>query len=410
MELNKETTLKVLDYIKNSWAKSIRDANDVVPYPFTSPSITGCFKNFFYWDNYFINKGLLIDGLDYQVKNNLDIFKYFVESIGFMPNATDLLNRTQPPFFARSVYDYYKKHNDENIIKEYLPALLKEYDYFMTNRILPMGLNAYSHSASKPQLLINYKYLSLRVLEFRESEEDKLALSSDILAIAESGLDFNMRFRTKESKVDAHKFIHLDLNCILYEVENTISEFYSILGDEEKKNEFSLKAKNRKELMDKYLYSKEDGIYLDYNYKDNSFSEIVSAVSLYPYTFGISKDKDACKKIVDMLELPYGISPCPYRGEDVYYQWDYPCIWPYTTWFSYIALKNVGLDEDAKRIALKYMECVNINFEKTGIIYEKYDGRDGSVAVTNEYETPEMLGWSAGVYKVFAEELGFDKE
>ena len=46
-----------------------------------------------------------------------------------------------------------------------------------------------------------------------------------------------------------------------------------------------------------------------------------------------------------------------------------------------------------------------INFEKTGVIWEKYDGRDGSIAVTNEYETPEMLGWSAGVYRFFVEDM-----
>jgi neutral trehalase len=70
-----------------------------------------------------------------------------------------------------------------------------------------------------------------------------------------------------------------------------------------------------------------------------------------------------------------------------------------------MGLKNVGLQEDAQRIAKKYMLDVNINFEKTGVIWEKYDGRDGAVAVTNEYETPEMLGWSAGVYRFFVEDM-----
>ena len=46
-----------------------------------------------------------------------------------------------------------------------------------------------------------------------------------------------------------------------------------------------------------------------------------------------------------------------------------------------------------------------MNFEKTSVIWEKYDGRDGAVAVTNEYETPEMLGWSAGGYRFFVEDM-----
>jgi alpha,alpha-trehalase len=89
----------------------------------------------------------------------------------------------------------------------------------------------------------------------------------------------------------------------------------------------------------------------------------------------------------------------------LYFQWDYPCIWPSNVWFGYQALKNVGLIEDAERVAKKYMLGVNINFEKTGVLWEKYDGRDGSVAITNEYHTPEMLGWSAGVYRYFVEDM-----
>lgn len=154
------------------------------------------------------------------------------------------------------------------------------------------------------------------------------------------------------------------------------------------------------------MFDKENSIYLDYNFKDGTFSKITSAISFYPYTFGISNDKEGAKKILQHLELPFGISPTASRGEDAfYYQWDYPCVWPYTTWFSYMALKNVGLVEDGERIAKKYMLNVNVNFEKAGVIWEKYDGKTGGVGVSNEYETPEMLGWSAGVYRFFVEDM-----
>ena len=78
MTINLDTTNKVNNYIKASWVKSIKMATDGVPYPYTSPSITGVFQEFYYWDNYFIHKGLMLDGLNYQVKNNLDNFAYFI--------------------------------------------------------------------------------------------------------------------------------------------------------------------------------------------------------------------------------------------------------------------------------------------------------------------------------------------
>ena len=406
MMLNKNTMKDVLEYIKNNWEKSIRPANDMVPYPFTSPSITGHFKEFYYWDNYFIHKGLMLDGFADQVKNNLDNFKYYIECFGYMPNASMLITRSQPPVFAKCVYEYYLFKGDKAILEEYLPALVKDYHFWMTQRILPCGLNAYGCTATKYQLKAIYDDLSNRVHEKRDTEEAQIELAKDILAVAESGLDFNMRFITEESKLDASKFIHLDLNCMLYDVENTIAEMYRILGQDENAKVFVEYANKRKELMDKYLFDESQGIYLDYNFVDDTFSKILSAASFYPYVYGISNDTQGAKKILQRLELPFGISPCESRGEDaLYFQWDYPCVWPYTTWFTYTGLKNVGLQEDAQRIAKKYMLDVNINFEKTGVIWEKYDGRDGAVAVTNEYETPEMLGWSAGVYRFFVEDM-----
>ena len=61
-------------------------------------------------------------------------------------------------------------------------------------------------------------------------------------------------------------------------------------------------------------------------------------------------------------------------------------------------LFNYGYDKDAERIAKKYEEVVELNFDKTGNLWEKYNVVDGTVSVSKEYETPTMMGWSAGVY------------
>ncbi len=397
---------EVLKYIKDNWMNSVRPANERVPYPFTSPSISGMYKDFFYWDTYFINQGLLLDGFDEQVKNNLDNFVHSIETLGYIPNATDLNDRTQPPLFSRCVYEYYEYKKDINIIKHYLPYILKEYNFFMTKRLLPCGLNSFmAVDCTDEDIMVHYRGLSPRVLEFSDDPDTQRVIGKDIIAIAESGLDFNMRFRTKESKISAHAFIHLDLNCFLYDVELKIAKMFEILGDEDNKNKFISYAKKRKDLVNKYLFCKEKGIYLDYNFEDDTFSEIASVVSFYPYCFGLSDDKEGALKLIKLLELPYGISPCAYRGDDVYFQFDYPMVWPYTSWFTFNALRNIGLKTDADRIATKYMSCVENNFVKTNRIWEKYDGRDGSIGVSFEYETPEMLGWSAGVYRFFSTKI-----
>lgn len=124
-----------------------------------------------------------------------------------------------------------------------------------------------------------------------------------------------------------------------------------------------------------------------------------------PYAFGISDDKDSALKVLKRLELPYGVSTAEYRGDDVYFQWDYPIVWPCMAYITYIALMNVGCAEDARRIAKKYIDVVERNFDKTGKTWEKYDALSGEIAVTSEYPTQEMLGWTAAIYRYFFEQL-----
>lgn len=404
----------VRKYILDNWTKTFHNPSEMrgeftVPKPYVSPSIGGIYTDLYYWDVYFTNLGLMEDGFDEQVENNLDNMAYFIDTLGFMPNANTLSDRSQPPLFCSAVYDYYVHKGDKAIIEQYMPYILKEYEFWETQRKTPFGLNNFSTNADMDLKFINYG-LAERVMETREEKIDKILLAEDLMAIAESGLDFNMRFRTKRSKVDAKCFLHLDLNCFLYEMEKTTAKMLSVIGKAEESAKFEKNADKRKALIEKYFYDKSQGIYLDYNFVDGKFSEIVSAISAYPYAYGISDVKEGLKKVIKPLEFEHGITVAPYRGEDIYFQWDYPCMWPATTCIIYMALKRLGLKTDAERIAKKYMTTIDDNFIKTGRLWEKYDATTGGIGQSFEYDTPEMMGWTAGVYVYFDEELKRAKE
>ena len=107
-------------------------------------------------------------------------------------------------------------------------------------------------------------------------------------------------------------------------------------------------------------------------------------------------------KVFNVLNLKYGISTAPFRGEAAtYFQWDYPALWPSNSYFAFEALNNVGLNKYANIVRDKYLNIVNNVFKKTGKLWEKYDAYNGEVSITNEYQTPTMMGWTAGVYEYF---------
>lgn len=398
---------KVTQYIKENWEKTFHPASELagdvkINHPYVSPCATDVYTEIFYWDTYFINLGLILDGYAEQARNNIDNIARFIDTLGYMPNANYILDRSQPPFFTRMVYDYAAQTGDKSVIKEYIGTILKEYEFWQTKRKNKIGLNSYRHNDNEADVMRNYERHHGRVCETGETKEEKLIIGGDIMAIAESGLDFNMRFKTPKSRIAAHEFSHLDLDCILYDMEIKAAEMLRELNRESEAETFEKAAGKRKKLMDKY-YLTEEGIYLDYNFETNEHSKILSVVSLYPYAFGVSDDKAGALKVLKRLELEYGLSACEKREDDLFYQWDYPCTWPAATCLAYMGLKKIGMQADTKRIAEKYVNVLRNVFEETGRLWEKYDALTGKIAETSEYATMPMMGWTAAVYRYFTE-------
>lgn len=404
----------VKEYIYDNWDRFIHDPDEPsrgiakLPKPYSIPCANekDPFTDFYYWDTYFTNLGLMLDGRVEQVENNLENIAFFIRHLGYMPNASHLLDRSQPPLFTRGVWDLYEYTGDVNIIKKYMEEIMMEYNFFRLDRNTPVGLNRFGCNTTNMKMEEAYFWLPPRVDEYMDSYEEQMDLAENLMCIAESGWDFNPRFATDEKKFATKEFAHLDLNCILYDVECKIAKMNAVLGNEEAEKEFLDRAIERKEKMEKYMLNKDNGIFMDYNYEKDCFSKVVSCASMYPFAVGLSDDKEAAKKVLERLELEFGIAACEYRGEDAkYYQWDYPSMWPSNVYFTCYGLKKIGMEEEAKRIAEKYIKTVDKCYEETGMLWEKYDATEGSVSVTSEYETPEMLGWTAGVYRYIQENI-----
>ena len=398
---------KILEFINKNWVNTIVKDNKELPCPYNSPN-TGIYSDFYYWDLYFINKGLLLSKMPEQVENNIKDMVYFVNTLGYVPNSnvSYMRNRTQPPVLTLCVWDLYQYTQDKNIIHKYIDSLIKEHDFFQTRRMTNIGLNAYmcdDKTNTYEAIMSHYKYLSNRVYEYSDDPKTQYEIGRDIIAVAESGLDFNARFKTKDRLMAASEFAHLDLNCWLFAVEMRLNQMLTAIGREEDAKEFLALANNRKSLIDKYFFDKKQGVYVDYHLSDGEHSHVITATSLYPHAMGISKDKESALKVFEQLELERGVSTAAYRDAKQYYQWDYPVMWGETTFIVFLALLNVGAIKEAQRVMDKYMSVIENQFKLTGLLWEKYDARDGSI-MNVEYDAPPFMGWTASTYEIFATE------
>ena len=72
---------------------------------------------------------------------------------------------------------------------------------------------------------------------------------------------------------------------------------------------------------------------------------------------------------------------------------------------AFAAALKLGREEDARRIAQKYIAATDGIFARTGELWEKYNAETGGMDGLGEYAAPKMLGWTAGVYFAFSEFL-----
>ena len=116
-----------------------------------------------------------------------------------------------------------------------------------------------------------------------------------------------------------------------------------------------------------------------------------------PYAFGISSDVKSLKILNAMLEEKFGISCCAKEPTRKYLQWDYPIMWAPIVYFFCQVLKYLD-EKKFKEVSNKYLNTVETVFKKTGKLWEKYNAINGITGNSDEYKTPSMLGWTAGLY------------
>jgi alpha,alpha-trehalase len=403
---------KLVQYIKDNWVNTIRPACESsgtllkLPKPYTTPCMSGHFQEMYYWDTYFTNVGLLLSGLTEQAKNNVDNMIYMINTYGFMPNGnrTYYLNRSQPPFLSLMVKDVWDVTGDLAWLREEAyPALEKEWAFWQTKRQTALGLNRYAADVFDEAGLTEFAEVlcDRGGLPMPADKETVLEWGRSMFSLAESGWDCTSRFA-----LDGHLYAPADLNSLLYMLEKNLAAFAKQLEKDADAAQWEARAAERRDKMVRLLWSDERQVFADTHVQTGKSNDVVSAAAFYPLFVGLATAAQADKTVaaLALLEAEHGVACCENRDDLFSLQWDYPHGWACLHYVVIKGLLNYGKREDALRIARKYVDTATANFAETQNLWEKYDVVTGKVSVTKEYQTPPMMGWSAGIY-LYCEQL-----
>ena len=296
--------------------------------------------------------------------------------------------------------------------------MLKEYEFWtnangntIEDHSTPIpGLQRYGEHADSATLLNFYDKVLLHRFQLDKEASDsvKILIASHRLAEAET-MDFTPRFdgRCKD-------FIPIDLNANLYQYER-------ILGWLERQLKISngsrweKHAVRRAELIRKYLWDEERGLFLDYDFVNQRHGSIASVMTLMPLYWHFATPEEAAR-VVENLKLfdsPGGLVVCEPSDQPILYQWGDGAVWAPVQFLAMGALENYGYQPEAYQVALKWLNTITANFldphpathrpfkygdgqRHPGFIYEKYT-RTGEIN-DSEYPCSEMMGWTASTF------------
>ena len=384
----------VLAYIESYWPKIIRRTPRQrgtligLPFSYVVPSDRAMFQEMYYWDSYFMALGLVGTAHEALIVDMAENMGMLYRRYGPIPNASRLyfLSRSQPPFFAaliRLAHGVKERRGDADA-----PAFLRRLIRLAEQEHMTVWLGtAQPHERQVYQGLS--RYFDINYL--------------DTLASCESGWDHSTR-------CDDRWLQHLpvDLNAILYAREIDFAEIAQSLGMATRERYWRDRAEVRRLTMLPLFWDEEQGLFLDYDYRNERRNPLPSLACFFPLWAGLAAPEQAARMVADWLprfERPGGLVTS--LDERAGRQWAAPNGWAPLQWLVTAGLERYGYHEEASRIRRRWCDhCARV-FAATGTMWEKYNVVDTEYrAEGGLYGSVTGFGWSNAVFADFARRLG----
>jgi alpha,alpha-trehalase len=384
-----------------------------LPKPYVVPG--GRFGEIYYWDSYFTMLGLLASGRRDLVVDMVEDFAQLIDSYGHVPNGTRTyyLSRSQPPFFFEMV-GLTSPKDPASAFAAYLPQLRREYAFWMEGAQAVLPGKPHRRVVAMPDGSVLNRFWDDRDTArdeayredtdlARDSKRPASPLFRDIRAAAESGWDFGSRWfadgRTRATMATT-EIVPVDLNSLLFGLENAIRAGCERRGDKPCAGEFAERAATRRRAVDHYLWDEDQGAYLDYRWTAGARMPRASAATLYPLFVSLASKPQAAAvanlTTRELLKAGGIVTTTVATGQ----QWDSPNGWAPLQWIAVSGLRDYGETALAATIGCRWMAIVNDVYQHTGKLVEKYDvvtvGRSGG---GGEYPLQDGFGWTNGVMR-----------
>ncbi|GJQ81710.1 hypothetical protein Trydic_g9151 [Trypoxylus dichotomus] len=323
------------------------DRHSLIPIPNGFIASGGRYKEYYYWDNYWIIDSLIICGMLETAKGMIENFVTLILHYGYVPNGGRIYysQRSQPPLLPFMVMRYYEETTDITWLEYFISFFETEMQYWVDNRMTTvtigdkeMDVGVYRAESRGPRPEAYYE--DVTYAEYFKTKEEQQRYYSDIKASAESGWDSSSRWiYDDQGGTEANltfsrisKIVPVDLNAFLYGAFNIMSKFYLDLENYGKQSYWHKKATDMKVVIQELFWNEEDGLF----------------------------------------DFPGGV---PSSLQNTGKQWDMPNVWPPLQSMIVNGFYNADVSNGkyvARILAEKFLTATKKSFNSNGAMYQRY--------------------------------------
>ncbi|XP_028789586.1 probable trehalase [Neltuma alba] len=424
----------------SSGVKSHPHLHTLLPLPASFIIPGSRFHEVYYWDSYWIIRGLLASKMYKTATGIVTNLISLIEEYGFVLNGARAYytNRSQPPLLSSMIYEIYNSTDDIELVKRSLPALLKEYEFWNSDihRVTIVDVQGCAHTLNRyyamwnkprPESSTNDKAFASKLLNVSEKQH----FYREVASAAESGWDFSTRWMRDPSDfttLATTAVIPVDLNAYILGMELNIAYFAKVTGDNSTAQHFLQLADSRKKAFNSVFWNTNMKQWLDYWLTSTTCQEAqvwdarqqnhnVFASNFVPlWMEPFYSDSSVASSVVESLKTSgllraAGIATSLTNSGQ---QWDFPNGWPPLQHMMVQGLMKSGLKEAAslaEEIARRWITTNYIAYKKSGLMHEKYNVEHcGKFGGGGEYVPQTGFGWSNGVVLALLEDFGWPRD
>ncbi|QAU22794.1 alpha,alpha-trehalase TreF [Dyella sp. M7H15-1] len=383
-----------------------------LPYDYVVPG--GRFSELYYWDSYFTMLGLAESGRCDLLKSMAGNFAYLIDTYGHIPNGnrTYYLSRSQPPVFALMI-ELFEKHDVCAAIR-YLPQLCREYAWWMDGADALQPGRAFRHAVRLDDGSLLNRYWDDRDTPREEAYREDIITARqavgrpatdvyrDLRAAAASGWDFSSRWCDDGlPSIRTTSVLPVDLNSFLWKLEQQIAYLSHRAGMFDQAALFEQREQIRHEAIDRLLWNKQAGAYLDYDWQRKVPRKRLNAATVTPLYVHLASRRQA-------IQVSHALHTRLFHGGGIDtteiqsgQQWDQPNGWAPLQWLAIRGLQHYGYIDFSEDIAHRWLCTVSSLYQRESKLVEKYvidllpHGAIGGGG--GEYPLQDGFGWTNGV-------------